>query len=306
MRTYRRNALALATAAVLLLVTAGATVAQEPTVVTDVDCNDVVIEDASRVATLGGVFTETAYALGAEDQITAVDASSFYPPEALVDKPNFGYYRFLSAEPLLAQDPSLIIGNAETGPPDVVAQLRDAGVPMLLLPDGNDIDAARELIRTMGLALDAEEAATRLVAELDADVTAALELVAQATDIPVVLFILQPPGAPLLIAGGDTAAGSMIRLAGGENIFPGFDSYLPMTPEGIVESAPEVILTTDDSIALMGGLEAFLGTPGIAQTPAAENERIVSMDDLYLLGFGPRTGQAIADLALLLHPELAP
>jgi ABC-type hemin transport system substrate-binding protein len=29
------------------------------------------------------------------------------------------------------------------------------------------------------------------------------------------------------------------------------------------------------------------------------------MDDLYLLGFGPRTGQAIADLARLLHPELA-
>jgi hypothetical protein len=30
------------------------------------------------------------------------------------------------------------------------------------------------------------------------------------------------------------------------------------------------------------------------------------MDDLYLMGFGPRTGRAIADLALLLHPEPAP
>jgi ABC-type hemin transport system substrate-binding protein len=29
------------------------------------------------------------------------------------------------------------------------------------------------------------------------------------------------------------------------------------------------------------------------------------MDDLYLLGFGPRTGRAIAELAVLLHPELA-
>ena len=30
------------------------------------------------------------------------------------------------------------------------------------------------------------------------------------------------------------------------------------------------------------------------------------MEDLYLLGFGPRTGKAVADLARLLHPELAP
>ncbi|MFV2064494.1 MAG: hemin ABC transporter substrate-binding protein [Chloroflexota bacterium] len=306
MRTNPRTVLALPTALLLALLTAGAGLAQEPATVTDVDGNQVVIEDNSRVVTLGGVFTETAYALGAEDKIAAVDASSFFPPEALADKLNFGYYRFLSAEPVLAMSPSLIIGNEETGPPDVVAQLRGAGVPMLLLPDGNDVDAARQLIRTMGMVLDAADAAEELVSRLDSDVAAALELVAGATETPRVLFILQPPGAPMLIAGGDSAAGSMIRLAEAENIYPGFDSYIPMTPEGIVESAPDVILTTDASIEQLGGLDAFLGLPGIAQTPAAENGRIVSMDDLYLLGFGPRTGQAIADLAMLLHPELAP
>jgi iron complex transport system substrate-binding protein len=79
------------------------------------------------VATLGGVITETAYALGAEDQVVAVDASSFFPPEALLEKPDLGYYRFLSAEPVLANDPSLIIGDEETGPPEVVAQLRERG-----------------------------------------------------------------------------------------------------------------------------------------------------------------------------------
>jgi iron complex transport system substrate-binding protein len=98
----------------------------------------------------------------------------------------------------------------------------------------------------------------------------------------------------------------MISLAGGENIYPGLGSYVPMTPEGIVEIAPDVILTTDASIDEMGGLEAFLAAPGVAETPAARSGRVVAMDDLYLLGFGPRTGLAIADLARLLHPELAP
>jgi iron complex transport system substrate-binding protein len=258
------------------------------------------------VATLGGVFTETAYALGAQDQVAAIDASSFYPPEALAEKPNFGYYRFLSAEPVLAQAPSLIIGNEETGPPEVVAQLRDAGVPILLLPDNNDVQAARELITTLGTIFGKEEGAAELIATLDADVTAAEELVTQATSRPRVLFILQPPEAPTLVAGGDTAAGSMISLAGGENIYPGFGSYIPMTPEGIVEIAPDIILTTDASLERFGGREAFLAAPGIAQTAAAQAGRVVSMEDLYLLVFGPRTGKAIADLARLLHPELAP
>jgi iron complex transport system substrate-binding protein len=273
--------------------------------VTDADGNRVTVEDASRVATLGGVFTETAYALGAQDQVVAVDASSFFPPEALAEKPNFGYYRNLSAEPVLAQAPSLIVGNEETGPPEVIAQLRDAGLTVLLLPDHNDVQAARDLIATLGGIFGREEAASELVASLDADVAAAEALVARATSRPRVLFVLQPPEAPLLVAGGDTAAGSMIGLAGGENIYPGFGSYIPMTPEGIVETTPDVILTTDASLERLGGREAFLALPGIAQTPAAQAGRLVSMEDLYLMGFGPRTGKAIADLARLLHPELA-
>jgi len=293
-------------AGLLVCAAAGSALAQEPLTVTDVDGEEVAIEDASRTATLGGVFTETVYALGAQDQLAAVDASSFYPPEALGDKPNFGYYRFLSAEPVLAQDPSLIIGNEETGPPEVVQQLRDAGVPILLLSDNNDVQAARDLIDTLGAIFGKGAEAEALIERLDADVAGAEELVAQATSSPRVLFVLQPPDAPLLISGEVSAAGNMITLAGGSHVFPGFPGYLPMTPEGIVESAPEVILTTTRSVERLGGWDAVMEHPGIGNTPAADNGRVYAMDDLYLMGFGPRTGQAIADLALLLHPELEP
>jgi iron complex transport system substrate-binding protein len=304
MQTIPRAIAALALTGLLTLAGGMVALAQDAPTLTDVDGNEVVIEDTSRVATLGGVFTETVYALGAQDHIAAVDASSFYPPEALADKANFGYYRFLSAEAVLAQDPSLIIGNEETGPPEVVQQLHDAGVPILLLPDNNDVQAARDLITTLGTIFEREAAAAELIAQLDTDVAAAEELVRGAADSPRVLFILQPPEAPMLVAGEVTAAGSMISLAGGENIYPGFPSYIPMTPEGIVETAPDIILTTDASIERLGGWDAFLEYPGISQTPAAENGRVVAMADLYLMGFGPRTGKAIADLALLLHPEL--
>ena len=54
----------------------------------------------------------------------------------------------------------------------------------------------------------------------------------------------------------------------------------------------------------VGGIDGLLKAPGVALTPAAGERRIVTMDDLYLLGFGPRLGQAIRDLAIFLHPAL--
>ncbi len=291
--------------ALMLVATAStALVAQEPIAVTDAHGDEVVVADASRVVTLGGVATEIAYALGAQDRIVAVDESSYYPPDALTQKPTIGYHRFLAAEPVISAAPTLVIGDDTTGPPDVVGQLRDAGIAMLLLEEPGDLDGTRESIESIGLALGLGSAAEGLVATLDEEVAAAQDLVAGAEWTPRVLFYFRPPGAPTLIAGMDTGASEMIELAGGENVFPGFAGYVPMTPEGIAEAAPDVILTTDASLREIGGLEALLTEPGIAQTPAAANDRVVSMEDLYLLGFGPRTGRAIADLARLLHPNL--
>jgi iron complex transport system substrate-binding protein len=167
------------------------------------------------------------------------------------------------------------------------------------------VDEARESIGSISLALGLEEEAQAVIAQLDKEVAAAGELVSQATSTPRVMFFFRPPGAPSLVSGTETAAGEMLVLAGAENVFPGFEGYVPMTPEGIVDAAPDIILTTEASLREFGGLEGLLAEPGIGQTPAAANERIISMEDLYLLGFGPRTGQAIAELARLLHPELA-
>jgi len=283
----------------------GAALAHDEVTVTDAGGNDVVIADASRVATLGGVVTEIAYALGAQDQIVAVDESSYYPAEALADKPTIGYHRFLVAEPVIAAGPTLIVANDETGPPEVLSQLRDTGITTLLLSDPHSVDEARESIGSISLALGLEEEAQAVIAQLDKEVAAAGELVSQATSTPRVMFFFRPPGAPSLVSGTETAAGEMLVLAGAENVFPGFEGYVPMTPEGIVDAAPDIILTTEASLREFGGLEGLLAEPGIGQTPAAANERIIAMEDLYLLGFGPRTGQAIAELASLLHPELA-
>jgi iron complex transport system substrate-binding protein len=46
--------------------------------------------------------------------------------------------------------------------------------------------------------------------------------------------------------------------------------------------------------------------PAFALTPVVANKAFISMDGLYLLGFGPRTAAAARDLSIKLYPTLAP
>lgn len=306
--------------AALLAVTPGASLAQSPSPgtsavpagssagapsVTDADGNTVVISDASRIVSLGGAVTEIVYALGAQDQLVGVDATSFYPATALTDHPNVGYYRFLTAEPVLATTPTLVLGTTEVGPPDVVTQLRDSSVTTLILPVDNSVDGAKAKIRAIGHALGRDTEAEALVTTLESDIASAAALVATATTRPSVMFVLVAGPATVLVAGSGTEAQTMIELAGGTNAVTGYPGYVPLTPEAAVAANPDIILTMDSSLQGVGGIDGFLALPGLAQTPAGQANQVVSMDDLYLLGFGPRTGLAVADLAKLLHPELA-
>ena len=111
------------------------------------------------------------------------------------------------------------------------------------------------------------------------------------------LFVYARGPSTLLVGGGGTAADAMIRLAGGTNAASGFDGYKPLTAEAAVAAAPQVILVTTSGLESVGGTDGLLDLPGLALTPAGKARRVVAMDDLYLLGFGPRVAGAMAALA---------
>lgn len=302
-----RNPMRAALVALLLAVLPAGVSAQSPAPVEVAGADGAAVEiaDSSRVVTLGGVITEIAWALGAADQVVGFDASSYYPAEIFAKGAPLPYYRMLAAEPVLALDPTLVVGTADAGPAEVIQQLRDAGVPVLLLPADGSVDTARSRILAVGTALGHDAEAAAIVETLDADLAAAADLVAGAPDDPSVLFLLLPPGAPLLASGTGTEADGMIGLAGAHNALADVPGYVPLTPEVAAAAAPDIILTTASSLQAAGGVEGLLATPGLAETPAGQAGAVVALDDLELLGFGPRTGQAVAELAKALHPELA-
>lgn len=262
-------------------------------------------EISARIVSIGGAVTEILYALDLADRIIAVDATSLHPADVAA-KPNVGYMRQLAPEPILALEPSLVLAIEGSGPPAVLDQLREADLPVVLIP--HDPSPAGVLDKIMGVAtaLGEQDRGRNLRDQLQAELNALAADLAGITARPRVLFLLSVGGggAPLA-AGRDTSAAAIIDLAGGLNAIDAFEGYKPLSPEAAVNAAPDVILVTDRSLELMGGPDGLLGLPEVALTPAGTDRRVIAMDGLLLLGFGPRTGDAIAQLAAHFHPGIA-
>ncbi|HDR8880782.1 TPA: ABC transporter substrate-binding protein, partial [Burkholderia territorii] len=122
---------------------------------------------------------------------------------------------------------------------------------------------------------------------------------------PRVLFVLNHTGNQALVAGQRTAADAMLRYAGARNAMHGFDHYKPLTTEALAVAAPDVVLISDEGLAAIGGRDALLAAPGFGATPAGRARRVVSLDALFLLGFGPRLPLAVTTLHRRLSDALA-
>jgi iron complex transport system substrate-binding protein len=216
--------------------------------------------------------------------------------------PQFGYLRRLSAEGVLSMQPDLFLAAEDAGPPAVMSLLRDAGLRIAVAEGGPDVDDVPAKIRFVGTVIGDPTGAEALAQSYLADLTRVRGALANLADRPRVLFILTlSEGAPL-VGGAGTSADEMIREAGGVNAAADIDGYKPMNREAIIDAAPEIILMSSAHADRLGGLDEVLARADIAATPAGRNARGAAMDALLLLGMGPRTPEAIAELARRIHP----
>lgn len=259
--------------------------------VTDAKGREVTVADPSRVLCLGGSVTETVYALGLEERVVGVDASSLYP-QAATELTQVGYYRSVSAEGVLSLSPTVILALEGSGPDTVMAQLEAAGVPVVYVKEADSVDTARARIELIGDALDAANTPA-VLADFDAQLSAVQPLKSS----PKVLFVYARAGGVMNVAGQETSADAMLRLAGARNAVQGYTGYKPLTPEAALAAQPDVILFTTRGLQASGGVQGVLGNAALALTPAGKSGAVAAVDDLLLLGFGPRLGLAISTLS---------
>lgn len=259
--------------------------------------------DGHRVVSLGGAVTEIVYALGEEGRLVARDTTSSFPPEAQ-GLPDVGYVRQLSPEGVLSVAPDLILAEEGAGPPETMALLRAAAVPVVEVPAGFDAAAVEAKIRIVASALGVPERGEALAGRVGDEIAGATAG-AGSTPPQRVLFVLSLQGGRVMAAGSGTAADGIIRLAGAENALSGIAGYKPVTDEAVIAAAPDVILMMANAGPGVAD-DAVFSHPAIHATPAGAARRLVRMDGLLLVGFGPRTAEAVSTLAAALAVEGKP
>ncbi|MER9073698.1 hemin ABC transporter substrate-binding protein [Mesorhizobium sp. M0904] len=255
--------------------------------------------DRSRIVAIGGSITEIVYALGEQDRLVARDSTSRYPDAAL-KLPDVGYMRQLSPEGVLSVNPSGILALHGSGPKEAVDVLKKTSIPFIEVPERYDNQGILEKIHIVGKALGTEAKADALAAQTDAKLKAAEKQTASIKERKRILFVLSIQGGRLLAAGSDTAADGIIKLSGGINAIDGFAGYKQLSDEAVITARPDVILMMNNAGPVTADDELF-SNPAVASTPAGAARTLIRMDGGYLLGFGPRTADAIHDLAVSLY-----
>lgn len=242
-----------------------------------------------RIVSLNGAVTETLASLDVAGNIVGRDVTSTFPAD--LKATDLGHVRSITAESILALQPSVVFGTTKDVNPNLNEQLKKANIPLVLIDQEYSIDGSKKLIT---------EVATKLKKDnyqplLD-NITKKMATVKAFDKKPKVLFIYARGAGNLMVAGSGTPLHSMIELAGAENAAAAITDFKPLTPEALLTTNPDIILMFDKGLQSLGGVDGLLKIEGIATTNAGKNKKVVTMDGQYLSGFGPRVGDAVVEL----------
>jgi iron complex transport system substrate-binding protein len=273
--------------------------------VVDAAGRSVRIGDASRILSIGGDVTEIVYALGGGARVVAVDTTSQYPPEALAEKKSVGYMRALSSEGVISVGASLVLASERAGPPEVVKTLKATSVPYVEVPDEPSQAGIEKKVRLVAQAIGAEAEGERMAGKIAADFRELADLRAKIARPVRALFVLGVQNGRVMVGGQTTSADAILKLAGAQNVADAVTGFRPVPDEAVVEMAPEVIVAMRRSSSTDAhDLSQLFALSGIRSSPAGAAQRIVMMDGLLMLGFGPRAPSAARELIGLFYPDL--
>ncbi len=267
------------------------------------DGTQVTVTSTDRVIPLTGGLNEIVHTLGLGRQVVARDITATFEQAAGLPVVTRGHD--VSAESVLSLRPTLVLAETTTGPAEALQQIRDAGVPVLVVAPAKELADVPKRIDTVAAALGVKDAGTQLNQRTTERIAAARKNVPAAGEHPRVAFLyLRGTASVYLLGGSDSGAASLLEAAGavdtGKESGLGKD-FTPITSEALAAAAPDAILVMTKGLESVGGIDGLVKIPGVAQTPAGMDRRVVTIDDGVLLNYGPRTDQVLSALITQLY-----
>lgn len=252
-----------------------------------------------RIASLSPAATEILFAIGAGDQVIAVDMFSNYPQEASAREQLDAFQPNLEA--IAGVGPDLVLLFYDPG--ELADSLERLGIRTAVLGSVEEtpesVEAVFDQIRLLGQMTDHVQEAEDLVAEMQDRIDAIEEALADVEQGP---RIFHEVDATLYTAAPDSFVGGLYKILKAQNIAAGAGQPFPqITQEVIIERDPEVIILADGAYG--ESPDTVKARPGWGNVSAVRNDRIYVIDPDIVSRPGPRCVEALEELAVYLYPE---
>ncbi|MGW1405180.1 heme/hemin ABC transporter substrate-binding protein [Streptomyces sp. NPDC002403] len=278
-----------------------------PVTVKSADGAEVTVTSADRIVPLTGGLSEIVFTLGLGKQVVARDITATFEQAAKL--PVVTRAHDVSAESVLSLKPTVVLAETTTGPAEAIDQIRDAGIPLVVVAPARQLSDVGRRIGTVAATLGVPDSGTELKSRTQSRIDAVRESVpapADGHDRPRVAFLyLRGSASVYLLGGRESGASSLLEAAGAVDAGKASGlkkDFTAITSEALAKAAPDAILVMSKGLESVGGVDGLVKIPGVAETPAGMDRRIVSIDDGVLLNYGPRTDRVLAELIAQLYP----
>jgi iron complex transport system substrate-binding protein len=258
-------------------------------------------EPARRIISLYGAYSEILFAIGAGDRLIARTTADRFPP-SILDKPSVGTHLRPNMELVLGLQPDLIIhAVGRKHGHEVIRQIQQKGLTVAVFQPRN-FSELFSVIDRLGILTGEEENAQALVNGQISRLGQIDLRMAKSKDRPKVFFEVRYPN--LLAAGQGSIVNDVILKAGGVNCLPNEKKLVRINIETLIDYDPDVYVVQKGPMNRNPGSPE--SRPNFQVLRAVQQGRVFFVDEYVFSRPGPRSGEAVEELAAYLHPEINP
>lgn len=273
-----------------------------PVTITDALGNKVVIKQKpQRIVSLMPSNTQIAYALGLGKEIVGVSDYDTYPKDTL-KKVKIGGEQ-INTEKIIGLQPDLVLAHASAASlqKDALQQLRDAGIPVVIIQNAQNFDQVYGTIDMIGKATGETAKANELIKSMKEQI-AAIKAKAAKIKNKKKVYIEVAPAPDIYTTGKNTFMDEMLTTINAENIASDQQGWVQVDQESVIQKNPDVIITTY-GYYVKNAVQQVMSRKGWENINAVKNKQVVDVNSDLVDIPGPRLVEGVEDLAKAIYPD---
>jgi iron complex transport system substrate-binding protein len=243
-----------------------------------------------RIVMLSPTHTEMVFAIGAGDQVVAVDDQSNYPAAAVLKSSSLSGYE-PNVESIAGYEPDLVVvGDDFTG---LTEQLASLDIPVWSGPTATSLDDVYAQITQLGQLTGCVGGAAATVADMRTKIETAVAGIEPVAEPLTYYYELDDTYYSVT---STSFMGQMLGLFGLRSIADGVsegNDYPQLSAEAIIEADPDLIFLADTKCCGQSA-ETVAARPGWGGIAAVTNGNVIVLDDDIASRWGPRLVELVA------------